>query len=60
MYGKCGCLLEACKVLDELPNNNVVSWNSMVYEYTKNARFREALEVGEGVVKGKTSCWYDG
>lgn len=45
MYGKCGCLVEARRVLDEMPSRDVVSWNSMVAGYAQNAQFDEALEV---------------
>ncbi|KAK9291945.1 hypothetical protein L1049_019897 [Liquidambar formosana] len=45
MYGKCGCLVEARQVLDEMPSRDVVSWNSMVAGYAKNGRFDDALEV---------------
>ncbi|GAV84901.1 PPR domain-containing protein/PPR_2 domain-containing protein/DYW_deaminase domain-containing protein, partial [Cephalotus follicularis] len=45
MYGKCGCLLEARRALDELPSRDVVSWNSMVAGYAQNGKFDEALEV---------------
>ncbi|WP_165349291.1 hypothetical protein [Enterobacter cloacae complex sp. 4DZ1-17B1] len=30
MYAKCGALEEVQKVLDELPLQNVVSWNSLI------------------------------
>lgn len=45
MYGKCGCLLEARRVLDEMPRRDVVSWNSMVVGYVQNMKFDDALEV---------------
>ncbi|TXG71090.1 hypothetical protein EZV62_006025 [Acer yangbiense] len=45
MYGKCGCLVEARRVLDEMPSRDVVSWNSMVAGYAQNGRFDDALEV---------------
>ncbi|KAF3960400.1 hypothetical protein CMV_014884 [Castanea mollissima] len=45
MYGKCGCLMEARRVLDEMPSRDVVSWNSMAAGYAQNARFDDALEV---------------
>ncbi|XP_075648379.1 putative pentatricopeptide repeat-containing protein At3g49142 [Castanea sativa] len=45
MYGKCGCLMEARQVLDEMPSRDVVSWNSMAAGYAQNARFDDALEV---------------
>ena len=45
MYGKCGCLMAARRVLDEMPSRDVVSWNAMVAGYAQNARFDDALEV---------------
>ncbi|KAL5744741.1 hypothetical protein ACOSQ2_027857 [Xanthoceras sorbifolium] len=45
MYGKCGCLIEARLVLDEMPSRDVVSWNSMVAGYAQSGRFDDALEV---------------
>ncbi|KAK0596765.1 hypothetical protein LWI29_018787 [Acer saccharum] len=45
MYGKCGCLIEARRVLDEMPSSDVVSWNSMVAGYAQSGRFDDALEV---------------
>ncbi|PHT87423.1 putative pentatricopeptide repeat-containing protein [Capsicum annuum] len=45
MYGKCGCLVEARQVLNEMPKRDVISWNSMVVGYAQNGRFDDALEV---------------
>ncbi|KAL2334829.1 hypothetical protein Fmac_016042 [Flemingia macrophylla] len=45
LYGKCGCLLEARHVLDEMLSRDVVSWNSMVAGYAQNMRFDDALEI---------------
>lgn len=45
MYGKCGCLREARKVLDQMPNRDVVSWNSMVAGYAQSGQFDDALEI---------------
>ncbi|KAI9186298.1 hypothetical protein LWI28_016016 [Acer negundo] len=45
MYGKCGCLVVARRVLDEMPSRDVVSWNSMVAGYAQSGRFDDALEV---------------
>ncbi|KAK4350919.1 hypothetical protein RND71_030232 [Anisodus tanguticus] len=45
MYGKCGCLVEARQVLNEIPKRDVISWNSMVVGYAQNGRFNDALEV---------------
>ncbi|KAF7812977.1 putative pentatricopeptide repeat-containing protein [Senna tora] len=45
MYGKCGYLFEARRVLDEMPSRDAVSWNAMVAGYAQNGRFDEALEI---------------
>ncbi|KAL8519233.1 hypothetical protein ACS0TY_010246 [Phlomoides rotata] len=45
MYGKCGKLVDARQVFDEMPYKDIVSWNSMVAGYAQNGRFDEALEV---------------
>ena len=45
MYGKCGCLEEAVRVLDEMPYRDIVSWNSLVSAYARNGQFDNALEV---------------
>ncbi|CAM8896514.1 unnamed protein product [Rhodiola kirilowii] len=45
MYGKCGFLLEARQVLDEMPFRDVVSWNTIVSGYAANGLFDKALDV---------------
>ncbi|KAK4362994.1 hypothetical protein RND71_018235 [Anisodus tanguticus] len=45
MYGKCGCLVEARKVLNAMPKRDVIFWNSMVVGYAQNGRFDDTLEV---------------
>ncbi|KAG9134361.1 hypothetical protein Leryth_016245 [Lithospermum erythrorhizon] len=45
MYGKCGRLVEARCVFDEIPRKDVVSWNSMVAGYSHNGMFDDALEI---------------
>lgn len=45
MYGKCGCLVEARKVLDGMPVRDVVSWNSMVAGYAQKGQFDDALKI---------------
>ncbi|XP_048496850.1 putative pentatricopeptide repeat-containing protein At3g49142 [Beta vulgaris subsp. vulgaris] len=45
MYGKCGCLMDARKVVNEMPVRDVVSWNSMVAGYVQRGHFDDALNV---------------
>ncbi|KAI9185935.1 hypothetical protein LWI28_012150 [Acer negundo] len=45
MFGKCGSLVEARRVLNEMPSRDVVSWNSMVSGYVQSGRFDDMLEV---------------
>ena len=30
MHSKCGCLEDACKVFDQVPEQNTMSWKSML------------------------------
>lgn len=43
MYSKCGSLVEACMVFEEMPVKDEVSWNSMIDGYAKNGCYEEAL-----------------
>ncbi|RWR83535.1 pentatricopeptide repeat-containing-like protein [Cinnamomum micranthum f. kanehirae] len=44
MYSKCGALADACRVFDEMPLKDEVSWNAMIDGYAKNGDFCEALQ----------------
>ncbi|KAL3652419.1 hypothetical protein CASFOL_002100 [Castilleja foliolosa] len=50
MYGKCGNLVKARQVFDEMPVKDIVSFNSMVAGYSQNGRFDEAFEVCKEMV----------
>eukprot|EP01018_Ginkgo_biloba_P009788 Gb_07729 [translate_table: standard] len=43
LYAKCGCLVDARQVLDEIPEPNVVSWTAMIAAYSRHGYGQEAL-----------------
>ncbi|KAI5080121.1 hypothetical protein GOP47_0005600 [Adiantum capillus-veneris] len=43
MYAKCGALLKAQRVFDELPIRNVVSWNALISGYVQHGLNKEAV-----------------
>ncbi|XP_010261165.1 PREDICTED: pentatricopeptide repeat-containing protein At4g18520-like [Nelumbo nucifera] len=45
MYAKCGCVSEAIKVFDSMPERNSVSWKAMIVGYARNGLCREALKL---------------
>ncbi|CAN6464961.1 unnamed protein product [Victoria cruziana] len=47
MYAKCGRLDIAQKMLDRLPEQDIVSWTSMISGYSQHDRFAEALKLFE-------------
>ncbi|KAJ8644682.1 hypothetical protein MRB53_006430 [Persea americana] len=47
MYALCGDLGSARKVFDEMPERDVVSWNSLICGYSHNNELREVLDLFE-------------
>ncbi|KAM5559486.1 putative pentatricopeptide repeat-containing protein [Rosa sericea] len=43
MYSKCGFMVEACKVFEEMPSKDAVSWTSMIDGYAKSGDSEAAL-----------------
>lgn len=43
MYSKCGVIEFARRVFDELPKQNIASWNSMIHGYVECGLSKEAL-----------------
>ncbi|KAK1355176.1 hypothetical protein POM88_048432 [Heracleum sosnowskyi] len=50
MYGKCGDMRLAMKVFDEMPERNLVSWNSMINGFLGNKMYGDAVGVFKEVV----------
>ncbi|KAK7267312.1 hypothetical protein RIF29_19981 [Crotalaria pallida] len=44
-YNKCDCLEDARRVLDEMPERNVVSWTAMISAYSQRGYAYEALHL---------------
>ena len=47
MYFKCGLLIEACELFDELPDQDVASWTAKISGYTDHGLGAEALKCFE-------------
>eukprot|EP01018_Ginkgo_biloba_P008631 Gb_28772 [translate_table: standard] len=43
MYAKCGSLVDARRLLDEMPKRNVASWTPIIAAYSKHGHDEEAL-----------------
>ena len=43
MYARCGLLVKAQKVLEELHDQNVITWNALISGYTQHDECHEAL-----------------
>ncbi|KAJ7002068.1 pentatricopeptide repeat-containing protein [Populus alba x Populus x berolinensis] len=52
MYAKCGVLHEAAKVFNDMPERNLVSWNSMITAYASHGHAKQALNVFEQMISG--------
>ncbi|KAM0936911.1 putative tetratricopeptide-like helical domain superfamily [Dioscorea sansibarensis] len=45
MYSKCSCFADSKKLFDEMPQRNLVSWNSMIHAYSVLSDMPKALEL---------------
>ncbi|KAJ7956529.1 Pentatricopeptide repeat-containing protein [Quillaja saponaria] len=53
MYGKCGCIEDAVKVFDYMPEKNLVSWNSMICVFSENGFSEESYDLFKGLLNGE-------
>eukprot|EP01018_Ginkgo_biloba_P002828 Gb_14729 [translate_table: standard] len=51
MYAKCGSIVKAHHVFDEMSQLDVVSWNAMIVGYSKHGQGKEALQLFEKMQK---------
>lgn len=52
MYAKCGQLVDARRLFEDIPEKNVVSWNALISCYTQNDLFAEAMALFQEMVAG--------
>ncbi|CAA0812741.1 Putative pentatricopeptide repeat-containing protein [Striga hermonthica] len=45
MYAKCGSLVDARKLFDQMPEKNVVTWSGMISGYTQMGEHEEAMRL---------------
>jgi pentatricopeptide repeat protein len=53
MYGKCGFVEEAVKVLECMPERNLVSWNSMICGFSENGCSQESYDILRNILEGE-------
>ena len=56
-YSKMGDMKSARKVFDEMPERNVVSWNSILFGYLKSGNLEEAQRVFDEIPRKDVVSW---
>uniref|UniRef100_A0ACD6A2K8 Uncharacterized protein n=1 Tax=Avena sativa TaxID=4498 RepID=A0ACD6A2K8_AVESA len=51
MYAKCGCLDEALRTFDEMPERNSISWNAVISAYSHYGQAKNAIRMFEGMLR---------
>lgn len=51
MYAKCGDIVRAREVFDQIPQRDLISWNSMLTSYIRHGVFSEALDAFRGMLR---------
>ncbi|KAF8724022.1 hypothetical protein HU200_021029 [Digitaria exilis] len=50
MYGKCGCLDEALRTFDEMPEKNSITWNAVISAYSHYGQAKNAIRMFESMI----------
>ncbi|KAI9124397.1 hypothetical protein K1719_004319 [Acacia pycnantha] len=45
MHVKCGMMIDACKLFDEMPERNLLSWNTILAGLVDSGRYMEAIRL---------------
>ncbi|KAJ7541256.1 hypothetical protein O6H91_10G051200 [Diphasiastrum complanatum] len=45
MYGKCGSLKEACRLFEAMPEQDIVSWNTMISAHAQHEECKAAVKL---------------
>eukprot|EP01018_Ginkgo_biloba_P036306 Gb_38750 [translate_table: standard] len=51
MYAKCGCIEDARRVFDKMPQRNLVSWTTLITGYAQNGHGNDVLQLFEEMVR---------
>ncbi|KAM5576392.1 pentatricopeptide repeat-containing protein [Rosa sericea] len=57
LYAKCGSLLDAQKVFDEMPERDLCSWNTMISGYAKVGKIGEARKLFDEMPQRDNFSW---
>ncbi|PKA66775.1 Pentatricopeptide repeat-containing protein [Apostasia shenzhenica] len=55
MYSKCGDMKSASQLFDEMPERDIVSWNSMITGFAQNGMAKQSINVFERMVEAGIS-----
>lgn len=50
MYAKCGCLDEALRTFDEMPEKNSITWNAVISAYAHYGEAKNAIKMFESML----------
>ncbi|XWS41958.1 hypothetical protein CRYUN_Cryun17cG0127000 [Craigia yunnanensis] len=57
MYAKCGSLLDAQKVFDEMSEKDLCSWNTLIFGYAKMGMLKEAKKLFDEMPERDNFSW---